>query len=110
MSSPLSLSRKPASPTCRSSADGVHNWSPLGRASRVRPLLRHACRVANVWLKSRIPQKTARLTDHWVERAGGGYADIVWAGRRFRFSHASVMRDEAGNQETWLVYEDVGGA
>ena len=66
--------------------------------------------VTNVWLKSRVPGASARIPNHSVDRSGGSYADIVRAGRRFRFSHEAVMRDEEGLQVMWLVYIDVGRA
>lgn len=57
-----------------------------------------------MWLKSRVPGASARLTEAWVDRMGSGYADIVRAGLRFRFSHEAVLRGEAGKQEVWLVF------
>jgi hypothetical protein len=66
--------------------------------------------MANVWFKSRIPEAADRLTSVWVQRVGRGYADVVHNGRRFRFSHETVTRDQAGAAVTWLVFEDAGAA
>jgi hypothetical protein len=64
--------------------------------------------AANVWLKSHVRGASDRLRGHHIEMFGiGSYADILHAGRRFRFSHAQHLRShETGQQELWLVFED----
>ena len=42
----------------------------------------------------------------WVQPVGNGYADIIRNGRRFRFSHETITRDETGAATTWLVFDD----
>lgn len=66
--------------------------------------------VPKVWLKSRIPGASARLTMAWLDRTATGYADIERSGLRFRFSHEAVLRGEGGEQETWLVFVHEGSS
>ena len=64
--------------------------------------------MANVWFKSRLAAIAARERSVWVQPVGRGYADIIRSGRRFRFSHETITRDERGTATTWLVFEDAG--
>ena len=66
--------------------------------------------MARVWLKSRIPDQSVRLEAQSVHPEGAGYRDIVRMGRRFRFSHETVLHTESGTRETWLIFLDVGEA
>ena len=67
--------------------------------------------MPNVWLKSRMPGLTARVPNHWVYRTSdGGYADLFWEQRHYVYSHDVTVRNEAGLQETWLVFNDIGPA
>ncbi len=68
---------------------------------------------ANVWLRSRRPRASTRIPGQVVERTGNatGYADIVHAGRRFRYSHSQhLLGESAGARELWLVFDDQGAA
>jgi hypothetical protein len=64
--------------------------------------------MANVWFKSRLAAIAAREQSVWVQPVDRGYADIIRKGRRFRFSHETITRDETGAATTWLVFEDAG--
>jgi len=65
--------------------------------------------MENVWFKSRMPEVAGRETAIWVMRVAHGYAEIIRAGRRFKYSHEAVTHEQSG-QTRWHVFEDIGPA